>query len=387
MARRLPGVLRRRPAAAARAAPPPVARPGGARAAACAQPPPGARAPRGATAAPPCSATSTTSSRPHPRGEEPRPREVRHLLRAPAAPALGPRRRAQAAQGRARPGRARRPARHRLRVGGRAPLPRGVPPLARRPRCSSPPPASARRASGSATASCSCRSTSTTPPASPSASPRSTWSPTAGSTSAPASRRRRPSSAASSSTATTKREQWDEALDAVTRMFVEEPFAGYDGEFLQMPPRNVVPKPLQKPHPPLWVACSRRETIHLAADQGHRRARRSPSSSPTRPRQWVDDYYATHRQSEAVRARRLRGEPEPRRRAAVHVPRGRGDGHRARPRRRPLLRLLARPLLRLRQPPARASPTCGTSSRRSASLFGFDRDDRGPDRASCSAPS
>ncbi len=30
------------------------------------------------------------------------------------------------------------------------------------------------------------------------------------------------------------------------------------------PPRNVVPKPLQKPHPPLWVACSRRETIHLA---------------------------------------------------------------------------------------------------------------------------
>src|SRR5256885_8643759 len=27
----------------------------------------------------------------------------------------------------------------------------------------------------------------------------------------------------------TKRAQWEEALDAVTRMFVEEPFAGYDG--------------------------------------------------------------------------------------------------------------------------------------------------------------
>src|SRR5258708_23768569 len=27
----------------------------------------------------------------------------------------------------------------------------------------------------------------------------------------------------------TKRDQWNEALDAVTRMFVEEPFAGYDG--------------------------------------------------------------------------------------------------------------------------------------------------------------
>jgi len=35
-----------------------------------------------------------------------------------------------------------------------------------------------------------------------------------------------------------------------------------------MPVRNVVPKPVQKPHPPLWVACSRRETIHLAAKLG-----------------------------------------------------------------------------------------------------------------------
>ena len=29
-----------------------------------------------------------------------------------------------------------------------------------------------------------------------------------------------------------------------------------------------VPKPLQKPHPPVWVACSRKETIHLAAEKG-----------------------------------------------------------------------------------------------------------------------
>ena len=35
-----------------------------------------------------------------------------------------------------------------------------------------------------------------------------------------------------------------------------------------MPPRNVVPKPVQKPHPPLWVACSRRDTILLAAEKG-----------------------------------------------------------------------------------------------------------------------
>ena len=35
-----------------------------------------------------------------------------------------------------------------------------------------------------------------------------------------------------------------------------------------MQPRNVVPKPVQKPHPPLWVAGSRRDTILLAAEKG-----------------------------------------------------------------------------------------------------------------------
>src|SRR5437588_10399037 len=33
-----------------------------------------------------------------------------------------------------------------------------------------------------------------------------------------------------------KREQWEEALDVVARMFVEEPFAGVDGDYVQMPP-------------------------------------------------------------------------------------------------------------------------------------------------------
>ncbi|HZQ28393.1 MAG TPA: LLM class flavin-dependent oxidoreductase [Acidimicrobiales bacterium] len=90
----------------------------------------------------------------------------------------------------------------------------------------------------------------------------------------------------------TKRDQWIEGLDAVTRMFVEEPFAGYDGQFLKMPPRNVVPKPLQKPHPPLWVACSRRETIHLAATKGIG-ALSFSFIEPAEAKAWVDDYYAT----------------------------------------------------------------------------------------------
>jgi alkanesulfonate monooxygenase SsuD/methylene tetrahydromethanopterin reductase-like flavin-dependent oxidoreductase (luciferase family) len=90
----------------------------------------------------------------------------------------------------------------------------------------------------------------------------------------------------------TKREQWEETIDAVTRMFVETPFAGYEGAYLRMPVRNVVPKPCQKPHPPLWVACSRRETIHLAASRGIG-ALSFSFIEPAAAREWVDDYYET----------------------------------------------------------------------------------------------
>src|SRR5687767_11375150 len=65
-----------------------------------------------------------------------------------------------------------------------------------------------------------------------------------------------------------KRDMWLEGLQVATRCMTEVPFSGVDGRFVKMPPRNVVPKPMQKPHPPLWVACSRRETIRLAARHG-----------------------------------------------------------------------------------------------------------------------
>ena len=90
----------------------------------------------------------------------------------------------------------------------------------------------------------------------------------------------------------TKRQQWDEALDVVTRLLVEEPFAGHEGRFVHMPPRNLVPKPLQRPHPPLWVACSRRETINLAATKGVG-ALTFSFVEAEEARAWVADYYAT----------------------------------------------------------------------------------------------
>jgi len=51
-------------------------------------------------------------------------------------------------------------------------------------------------------------------------------------------------------------------------MLAMDPYPGYEGHYFSMPCRNLVPKPVQKPHPPLWLACSRRETIHQAARHG-----------------------------------------------------------------------------------------------------------------------
>jgi alkanesulfonate monooxygenase SsuD/methylene tetrahydromethanopterin reductase-like flavin-dependent oxidoreductase (luciferase family) len=96
-----------------------------------------------------------------------------------------------------------------------------------------------------------------------------------------------------------KRAMWAENLDAVTRMFAEQPFAGYDGEFVTMPPRYVLPRPLQKPHPPLWVACSRRETIHLAARSGIG-ALSFSFVEPEDAAHWVAEYYGLIASEECV---------------------------------------------------------------------------------------
>jgi len=89
-----------------------------------------------------------------------------------------------------------------------------------------------------------------------------------------------------------KREQWLEGLEVAIRCMTEVPFTGHDGQFVTMPPRNVVPKPVQKPHPPLWVACSRRDTILLAAEKGIG-ALSFAFIDPEEAIHWISDYEKT----------------------------------------------------------------------------------------------
>ena len=63
------------------------------------------------------------------------------------------------------------------------------------------------------------------------------------------------------------RSQWEEAVAMIPRMWTEDPFT-HEGHYYQIPPRSVIPKPVQKPHPPMWVACSQPESFKSAGEMG-----------------------------------------------------------------------------------------------------------------------
>ena len=89
-----------------------------------------------------------------------------------------------------------------------------------------------------------------------------------------------------------RRAMWRETVEQVANMMAMDPYPGFQGEYFSMPARNIVPKPVQKPHPPMWVACSNRETIHLAAQLGLG-ALTFAFIDPAEAKHWVTDYYET----------------------------------------------------------------------------------------------
>lgn len=88
-----------------------------------------------------------------------------------------------------------------------------------------------------------------------------------------------------------KRAMWMEATEQVANMMAMDPYPGFEGEYFSMPCRNVLPKPVQRPHPPLWVACSNRDTIRLAAKLGIG-ALTFAFIEPDEAKMWVDEYYS-----------------------------------------------------------------------------------------------
>ena len=88
-----------------------------------------------------------------------------------------------------------------------------------------------------------------------------------------------------------KRERWEEAVRAIIPMFTHDSWE-FHGQYYDFSARNVIPKPYQKPHPPLWVACSNIRTIGDAGRWGMG-ALGFSFVSPDAARAWVHRYYNT----------------------------------------------------------------------------------------------
>ena len=63
------------------------------------------------------------------------------------------------------------------------------------------------------------------------------------------------------------RPMWEEAVRMIPKMWTQETFS-WEGDYFVVPPRNVIPKPVQKPHPPMWMACTQPESFRIAGESG-----------------------------------------------------------------------------------------------------------------------
>ena len=63
------------------------------------------------------------------------------------------------------------------------------------------------------------------------------------------------------------RERWEEAIEMIPQIWQSEEFS-WEGKFWNVPPRRVLPKPFQKPHPRMYLACTQTDSFRLAAQKG-----------------------------------------------------------------------------------------------------------------------
>ena len=63
------------------------------------------------------------------------------------------------------------------------------------------------------------------------------------------------------------RERFDEVVQIIQRAWTDERFS-YDGRYFQIPEVRVIPKPLQRPHPPLYQVCVSPDSIEGTALRG-----------------------------------------------------------------------------------------------------------------------
>jgi alkanesulfonate monooxygenase SsuD/methylene tetrahydromethanopterin reductase-like flavin-dependent oxidoreductase (luciferase family) len=63
------------------------------------------------------------------------------------------------------------------------------------------------------------------------------------------------------------RARWEESLRIIAKALSQKEFS-HDGRYFHIPPRSLVPRPVQNPHPPLWTAATSLEGSYLAGKMG-----------------------------------------------------------------------------------------------------------------------
>ena len=63
------------------------------------------------------------------------------------------------------------------------------------------------------------------------------------------------------------RAMWEESISMLPQIWQSDEFS-WDGRFWKVPPRRVLPKPFQKPHPRLYLACTQTDSFNVAAEKG-----------------------------------------------------------------------------------------------------------------------
>ncbi len=96
-----------------------------------------------------------------------------------------------------------------------------------------------------------------------------------------------------------KRAMCLEAAEQVANMMVLDPYPGFEGKYFSMPCRNVIPKPMQTPHPPMWMACTNRDTIKVAASIGVG-ALAFSFLDPQEATNWAEIYYGIIKSEQCV---------------------------------------------------------------------------------------
>jgi alkanesulfonate monooxygenase SsuD/methylene tetrahydromethanopterin reductase-like flavin-dependent oxidoreductase (luciferase family) len=61
---------------------------------------------------------------------------------------------------------------------------------------------------------------------------------------------------------------WEETIGEFAKMWLNEEYPGFEGQWWSLPPRKVLPKPWKKPHPALWYAAGNTTSYAMAAHKG-----------------------------------------------------------------------------------------------------------------------